>query len=204
MSRSVPLGSLLAALVGSPLSAQESQTEAGEYTRYELLAPGTGQFKIRYQVWATTPAARVYFNPIRRGSEATDEAVYDQATGARLEFDLVEGRDAKSQGFAEADSGTRYIRVKLPRPVPKDGVVRLLIEKTYRDPKSYYLEGDQLVFARSLSIKRNAVVLPVGYELIGCNVPAQVLTETDGRTLISFINSGPDPVSLVVRGRQLR
>jgi hypothetical protein len=204
MSRSLPLSLLLFFLDGSPISAQATQTDAGEYTRYELLAPSTARFKIRYQVWATTPGAQVYFNPIRKGSEATDEAVYDQATGAALEFALVEGREARSQGFAEADTGTRYIRVKLPRPVPRDGMVRLMIEKTYRDPKSYLVDGDRIVFSRSLSIKRNAVVLPVGYELIGCNVPSQVLTEADGRTLISFINGGPDPVSLVVRGRKLR
>jgi hypothetical protein len=87
--------------------------------------------------------------------------------------------------------------------VPKAGEVRLLIDKTYRDPKSYYQEGGDLVFSRSLGIKRNSVVLPPGYELVACNVPSQVLTTEDGRIMLSFINPGPDAASLVVRARRL-
>jgi hypothetical protein len=82
-------------------------------------------------------------------------------------------------------------------------VSRILIDKTYYDPKSYYEENGTIVFNRSLGIKRNSVVLPAGYELIGCNVPSQVITEADGRTLISFINAGPDAASLLVRARRI-
>jgi hypothetical protein len=39
------------------------------------------------------------------------------------------------------------------------------------------VEAEDVVFTRSLGIKRNAVVLPAGYELVACNVPAQVATE---------------------------
>ena len=183
--------------------AAPRQTAAGEYTRYELLEPGSGKFRILYEVWATTPGARYYFNPIRQGSVASDEAVFDRVTGAPLRFQEIDGAAARASGFAQADTGTRYIRVELPRPVPQDGAVRILIDKTYTDSKSYYREGNEIVFARSLGIKRNAVVLPAGYELVGCNVPSQVLREIDGRILISFINAGPDPASLVVRARKL-
>lgn len=180
------------------------QNSAGEYTRYELLAPGSGKFRILYEVWATSPGARYYFNPIRKGSIATNEAVYDRASGRPLRFEVVSGVAARTSGLAEADTAGSYIRVELPHPVPApEGTVRLLIDKTYEDPKSYYEESGTIVFARSLGIKRNAVVLPAGYELIGCNLPSQVLTEPDGRTLISFINDGPDAASLVVRARRL-
>lgn len=201
-------GAVALLLAGSPfvaLCAQTPpprQTSAGEYTRYELLAPGSGKFRILYEVWATTPGARYFFNPIRKGSEASDESVTDRASGQPLRFEEVDGATARATGLAGADTGSRYIRVELPRPVPVDGQVRILIDKTYQDPKSYFVEGETLVFSRSLGIKRNAVVLPAGYELISCNVPAQVLTEADDRTLISFINAGPDAASLVVRARQ--
>ena len=33
------------------------QTQADDYTRYELLAPDTAQFRILYEVTATTPGA---------------------------------------------------------------------------------------------------------------------------------------------------
>ena len=186
------------------LSAQASarQTSAGEYTRYELLEPGSGKFRSLYAVGATTPGAKYFFNPIRKGSEATDESVTDLATGSPLKFVEVDGATARATGLAAADTGTRYIRVELPRPVPDTGTVRILIDKTYKDPKSYYEENGELVFSRSLGIKRNSVVLPAGYELIRCNVPSQVLTEPNGRTLISFINATPDAASLVVRARK--
>ncbi|MSR02913.1 MAG: hypothetical protein EXR94_09300 [Gemmatimonadetes bacterium] len=199
------LGTLVLALAagGAVPGAAQTQTAVDEYTRYELLDPASAQFKIRYDVTAATPGARYFFNPIRKGSVATDESVFDRATGQPLAFEVVPGSAARVQGFGAADLETDYIRVTLPRAVPINGEVRILIVKTYRDPKSYYAAGDTIVFARSLGIKMNAVVLPAGYELVGLNVPSQVLTEPDGRTLISFINAGPDAASLVVTGRRL-
>ncbi len=95
--------------------------------------------------------------------------------------------------------------MRLPRPVPADGgEVRLLIEKTYQDPKSYLVEAEEVVFTRSLGIKRNAVVLPAGYELVSCNVPAQVTSEADGRIVVSFMNTFPGPAAVVIKGRRLR
>jgi hypothetical protein len=179
------------------------QISSDEYTRYELLAPESAQFKIVYEVTASTPGATFYFNPIRKGSEASDESVFDQMTGAPLEFKVVSGAEARDSGMANADLETDYIRVKLARPVPPDGEGRILIIKTYKDPKSYFRDGETIVFSRSLGIKRNAVVLPVGYELISCNVPSQIASEPDGRIRISFINANPDAASLTVRARPI-
>jgi len=177
--------------------------DSDDYTRYELLAPETAQFRIVYEVTATTPGALFYFNPIRKGSEASDEAVYDRASGKPLRFEVVDGAAARAAGETKADLDTRYIKVELPRPVPKGGELRLRIDKTYKDPKSYFSEGERVVFSRSLGVRRNAVVLPAGYELVACNVPAQVLQEPDGRMKVSFMNPGPDAASVVVKGRKL-
>ncbi|MGH9346734.1 MAG: hypothetical protein ACRD26_05650, partial [Vicinamibacterales bacterium] len=197
---------LLSALVSAASAGQESrpalsapQAEEDDYTRYELLAPGTQQFAIVYDVTATTAGARYYYNPIRRGSEATDERVIDLMTGQPLAFDIVSGADAKRGGHPAADVETGYIRIHLPRPVPKNGEVRLRIWKTYKDPKSYYRHDDLIVFDRSLGIRRNAVVLPRRYELVSCNVPAQILSEEDGRIKVSFMNTGAAAAPLVVR-----
>jgi hypothetical protein len=179
------------------------QSEGNEYTRYELLEPGSHRFRIRYEVTATTPGATRFFNPIRKGSVAMDEAVTDQFTGRPLPFTIVDGREARAGGVADADQSEHYIAVQLPRPVPPEGQVRLLIGKTYEDAKSYFVEGDQIVFFRPLGIKRNAVVLPAGYELIACNVPGQVLTETDGRIVVSFINTFPGQAAVQIKGRRL-
>jgi hypothetical protein len=198
--------SAAAAQTASPMPpTPPAQTEADEYTRYELLGPGTGRFRIFYEVTATTPGATVFFNPIRKGSVATDERVRDRLSGKLLDFSIVGGREAKAGGLADADPEERYIAVQLPRAVPADGgEVRLLIEKTYQDAKSYLVEAEQVVFTRSLGIKRNAVVLPAGYELVSCNVPAQVLAEADGRIAVSFVNTFPGPAAVVIKGRRLR
>ena len=179
------------------------QTEADAYTRYELLAPGSAKFRIIYEVTATTPGARFYFNPIRKGSIATDERVLDRATGAPLTFDVVNGLVARAGGVRNADSTGEYIRVTLARPVAADGgEARVLIDKTYEDAKSYLVEGDDIVFNRPLGIKRNAIVLPNGYELVSCNYPSQVLQEPDGRLKITFWNATPAEAPLILRARR--
>jgi hypothetical protein len=185
------------------LAAQAFQTDADHYTRYELLAPGTAKFRIIYEVTATTAGATRYFNPIRRGSVASDEAVYDRMTGAPLKFEVVRGDVARAGGVRGADSTSEYIMVHLARAVPKGGEVRLRIDKTYEDGRSYLAGGDTLVFTRSLGIKRNSVVLPAGYELIGVNYPSQIRQEEDGRIMVSFMNIGPGDVPYVVRARRL-
>jgi hypothetical protein len=179
------------------------QTEADAYTRYELLAPGSARFRIVYEVAATTPGARYYYNPIRKGSVASDERVTDRATGAPLRFETVNGMVARAGGVRGADSTQDYIRVALARPVPADGgEARVLIDKTYEDAKSYYLDGDDIVFNRPLGIKRNAVVLPNGYELVSSNYPSQILQESDGRIKVTFWNVTPAEAPLVLRGRR--
>ena len=186
--------------VPAPLAAQ--QTESDEYTRYELLAPETAAFKIYYEVTATTPGAKLYFNPIREGSTASDEAVYDAMTGEPLHFEVVTGAEARKDPLMTgADPAGSYIKVQLARLVPLEGQGRILIVKTYKDAKSYYRDGDAIVFDRGLGIRRNSVVLPKGYELVACNVPSQVLSDPDGRIAISFMNAGAEEAHLILRAK---
>ena len=176
------------------------QTEADAYTRYELLAPGSAKFRIISEVTATTPGATYYFNPIRQGSVATDESVIDRATGKPLVFEEVGVTEARAGGIRSNDTSQKYIRVKLARPVPPDGgEARVLILKTDQDSASYFTRGDTLVFTRPLGIKRNAVVLPAGYELVSSSFPAQILEEPDGRVGISFWNATPSEAAVTMR-----
>jgi hypothetical protein len=177
-----------------------TQTETDEYTRYELLAPGSAKFKITYEVTATTAGAKYYYNPIRKGSAATEESVLDVMTGKPLKFEVVSGADARKDALlSDADLDTNYIKVTLARPVPTNGRGRLLIIKTYEDAKSYFVDGKTIVFDRPLGVRRNKVVLPPGYEVVGLTVPSQLLTESDGRISISFMNNNGGPAPLVIR-----
>jgi hypothetical protein len=185
-------------------AVQEGQREEDEYSLYELLDPDSAQFHILFEVTATAPGAAFYFNPIRKGSEASGESVRDQATSQELPFEVVNGAEARASGLPEADLEMSYIRIHLPRPVPAEGGIRLLIEKTYKDPKSYSKEGtDRIVFQRTLGIRRNAIVLPPGYELVECNYPSQVLTGPDSRIKVSLMHPGPDAIPLVIKARRI-
>jgi hypothetical protein len=197
---------LIAALVlllAAPSLAQtpQRQTQEDDYTRYELLGPDTAQFRILYEVTATTAGAPYFFNAIRKGSIATDERVADMMTGQPLKWEIVSGAQARKEGHPTADLETEWLKVHLARPVPKGGEARVLIDKTYKDPKSYFRDGDTIVFDRSLGIRRNAIVLPAGYRLISCNVPSQVISTADGRVMITFMKPGPAAAPLVIRAK---
>lgn len=192
---------------GGAAGSVPRQTQADDYTRYELLAPGTGKFRILYEVTATTPGATQFFNAIRQGSVASDESVFDRMTGKPLKFDEVGSEIARAGGVGSGrgavDTLQKYIRVWLARAVPEEGEGRVLIDKTYFDPKSYFEDNGEIVFNRGLGIKRNAVVLPAGYDLVSCNYPSQVLLEPDGRIAVAFWNNTPPEAPLLLRARKV-
>ena len=192
---------VLCVSIGTAAQTPQRQTQEDDYTRYELLAPDTAQFRILYEVTATTAGAPFFFNAIRKGSIATDESVVDLMTGQQLKWEVVSGAQARKEGHPTADLETEWLKVYLARPVPKGGEGRVLIDKTYKDPKSYYREGDTIVFDRSLGIRRNVIVLPAGYRLISCNVPSQVMSTPDGRVMVTFMNPGPAAAPLVIRAK---
>lgn len=168
----------------------QAQTQRDSYTRYELLAPETNSFRIIYDVSATTSGAIYYYNTLRKGSEHHIDAVYDRMTGQKLKWEIVDGEHANANGHPRASENYEYLKVVLARPVPEGGAARIRIDKTYKDAKSYYAKDGQIIFDRSLGIKRNSVVLPKGYELVACNYPSQVDMEESGRLKLSFMNRG--------------
>jgi hypothetical protein len=186
-------------------SALAQYISGDTYTRYDLLLPETHQFKIYYEVTETRVGAKFHFNAIREGSEASDESVVDLATGKPLKYEVVTGAQAKTDSPGENFSPTgNYIKVHLAHPVPERGEYRLAIIKTYKDDKSYYSEGDQIVFKRPLGIPRDSIVLPLGYEIVSCSVATQVLTEVDGRLKLAFVNSGSGgQLEVNIRARKL-
>jgi hypothetical protein len=191
---------IVCVLAVSALGAQR-QTQEDDYTKYELLAPDSAQFRIYYEVTATTAGAPFFYNAIRPGSVATDERVIDLSTGKPLKWEVVSGTEARAAGHPAADAKTDYIKVHLARPVPAGGEARVLIDKTYKDAKSYYRDGDAIVFDRSLGIRRNTIVLPAGYRVISCNVPSQVIPTGDGRVQLSFMNFSAASAPLVIRAK---
>jgi len=197
---------LLLVILTSAGMASGQYISADTYTRYELLAPETHQFKIYYEVTETRVGARYHFNQIREGSEASDESVLNLATGKPLKFEVVTGAQAKIDSPAENFGATaKYIKVFLAHPIAERGEYRLAIIKTYKDDKSYYTEGDQVIFKRPLGIPRDSIVLPAGYEIVSCSVATQVLREADGRLKLAFVNPGSGgQLEVTIRAKKLK
>jgi len=196
---------LVSALLLAPAicSAQPAFTSHDNYTQYELLEPGSGKFAITYYVTERRAGALYLLNQTRSGSAGSDIAVFDPRTGAPLKFDYMSGAELTAAGMTgRFDPAEHYIRAHLPRPVPEGGEGRVKILKTYQDEKSYYVDGQDIVFRRSLGIARNAIVLPKEYRLVSSNVASQMFTLPDGRLKISFEHSHGYAADVTIRSRK--
>src|SRR5438128_1598694 len=162
------------------------------YTEYALLEPGSEQFRIRYLPEETRVGATELVNATRGGSEGSGIEVYDPRTGKPLTFTY------EQQG---GDPENHAIHAVLPIPVPQGGVGRVLIYKTYKDPRTYMMHGDDIVWVRSLSGYRLGVLLPKGFAFISSNVAAQLTSSAGGQLKLSFANpSGQsNPVTIHAR-----
>jgi len=162
------------------------------YTEYALLEPGSESFRITFLPEEPRAGATELVNATRGGSEGSGIEVYDPRTGNPLKFTYEQaGNDPESHA----------IRATLPMPVPEGGVGRVLIYKTYKDPRTYMMNGKDIVWVRSLSGYRLGVVLPKGFAFTSSNVAAQMTTTADGRLKLAFANpSGQaNPVTIHAR-----
>jgi hypothetical protein len=162
------------------------------YTEYEILKPGSEEFRIKFLPEETRVGATELVNATRGGSEGSGVEVYDPRTGKPLTFTY------QQEG---SDPDNHAIHAKLPIPVPAGGVGRVLIYKTYKDPRTYMMHGDDIVWVRSLSGYRLGVLLPKGFAFISSNVAAQLTTSAGGQLRLSFANpSGQsNPVTIHAR-----
>jgi hypothetical protein len=149
------------------------------YTEYAILAPGSESFRIKFLPEETRVGATELVNATRGGSEGSDVEVFDPRTGKPLKF---------TYGPEANDPETHSIHATLPIPVPEGGVGRVLIYKTYKDPRTYMMHNDDIVWVRSLSGYRLGVILPLGFSFISSNVAAQLSTMSDGRLKLAFAN----------------
>jgi hypothetical protein len=162
------------------------------YTEYALLDPGSESFRIRFLPEETRVGAKEIVNATRGGSAGSDIEVFDPRSGEPIKF-VYEQSPQNPDDHA--------IRAPLPIPVPEGGIGRVLILKTYKDPRTYMMHGDDIVWVRALSGYRLGVLLPKGFAFISSNVAAQLSTSPDGRLKLAFANpSGQsNPVTIHAR-----
>jgi hypothetical protein len=170
---------------------------------YFLQQPETHAFDLYHDYTESRPGVDRYLNVVRSGSTASNPSARNLDTGEALRVETVRG-DAlpKGPGDDEEIPPDADVVVAHFAPVPPGGSVRLRISETYTDPKSYRLEGDELVFDRTLGRPRNAVILPAGWLLTASSIPAQVSETGDGRIRLDFINPRPDEIAVLIKAQR--
>jgi hypothetical protein len=203
---------LAALLTATPLCAQEDAERLSERARqdreivYYLNPPETHSFFLHHDYTETRVGVDKYLNVVRKGSTATDPSARILDTGEELKVETLKGVAVQRLGYAlddpvEDDTDVVVIRFA---PVEKGRSVRLRISETYTDPRRYRVDGDALVWDRTLGRPRNAVVLPAGWYLTACSIPATVSETDDGRIRLDFVNPRPDEIAVLLKARRRR
>lgn len=180
-SRHLTAGAVLVLAAASTLSGQ--QTIADRYTRFELIDPPAGVYRVVDDLSAIGGAAFVLSG--EAGTSMSEVTVIDRYSGAKVAHQMRDGR----------------IVVPL-RSVAAPGENRLRFQYTATNTRALNGSGAEAVFTVTPGAARNAIVLPAGWELLECNVPAQVIEEADGRLNVSSWNTMPVQVPLRVRLRK--
>jgi hypothetical protein len=206
-------------MLALPLAAQQAPTPQAEENRlaerahqdreivYFLRGPETHAFELYHDYTESRPGVDRYLNVVRKGSSASGPSATILDTGEALRVETVTGKALLDAGLHVGEEGgevppdSEVVVIHFP-PVPQGGSVRLRIAETYTDPKSYRLDGDELVFDRTFGRPRNAVVLPAGWYLTASSIPAMVSETPDGRIRLDFVNPRPDEIAVLIKARR--
>lgn len=191
----------VAALVLASAALLAQAPPAGEqdaYTRVELLAPDTGSFKVMHEVAVTTVGAKQYELPLWPGTQHSGLKVTDLMSGVTLATEL---RVVRGMPAGADTPGASAVRVTLARAVPKDGQGRIRVEMEARNTQMFKLAGQTATFTWPARSPRGTIVLPAGYELLSSDVPAQILSEADGRIALSYMHQIAGTATMTVTMR---
>ena len=171
---------------------------------YFLQPPETHSFDLYHDYTESRPGVDKYLNVVRKGSRASKPSARILDTGETLQAETLRGKQITRSGLEIGEPVTADSEVVVIRfpAVQKGRSIRLRISETYTDEKSYRLEGDELVFDRSFGRPHNAVLLPPGWFLTACVIPATVSQAPDGRIRLDFVNPRPDEIAVLIKARK--
>ena len=172
---------------------------------YELQAPESHAFRITHDYTVRKVGEQYYFNVVRAGSHVSDPDSIDLDTGEKLKWEIINGKQATERKLPIGETikdDTEIVVTHLARPLEPGTTNRIRLKETYADPKSYYLDRDELVWDRSFGRLRNTVVLPAGWYLTALASPATIETLPDGRVSIYIVNPRNDDVRVYLRARR--
>jgi len=198
------------ALSALPAAAQEESSRLTDRARqdrdivYFLQPPETHAFRLYHDYTESKEGADKYVNVVRKGSTASNPSAVLLDTGQALTVETLKGEEitkAKVELGEPVRPDSEAVVIRYPA-VKKGQSVRIRITETYTDPKSYRMDGDELVFDRSFGRPRNAVVLPPGWYLTASAIPAVVSEMPDGRIRLLFVNPRPDEIAVLIRAKR--
>jgi len=171
---------------------------------YFLQDPSTNSFSLFHDYTESRPGVDKYINVVRTGSHVSNPSAYILDTGEELRHEILRGdaiTAAKIDAGGPVTPDTEVVVVSFS-PVKAGQSVRLRISETYAAPESYRLEGQDLVFDRSLGRPRNSVVLPRGWYLTESSIPAVISETSDGLSRLDFYNGRNDSLDVLIKGRR--
>jgi len=199
---------LFSAIVISAQNPQPNLTERAYQDReilYELQSPASHAFRITHDYTVRKVGEKYYFNVVRAGSHVTDPDSVDLDTGEKLKWEIISGKQATERKLPVGETikdDSEIVVTYLSRALAPGTTNRIRLMETYADPKSYYTEGEELVWDRSFGRLRNTVVLPLGWYLTTLSSPASIQTLADGRVSIYVVNPRPDDIRVHFRARR--
>ena len=172
---------------------------------YFLQQPETHAFSLYHDYTETRPGINGYANVVRTGSVASNPSAYVLDTGEKLKTKEMSGAEmvaSKINAGETVDPKDRVVVIPFPAAVKEGETLRLRIAETYTAPVSYRLEGDDLVFDRSLGRPRNAVVLPTGWYCTESAIPATLSRLEDGRVKLEYWDDRPEAVDVLLKAKR--
>ena len=193
----------------TPASSAGPRTHRAEQTReitYWMLDPSTHQFRISHDFTVDTPGQKYIHSFVRAGSTVSGAEVWDVDAGVQLETYNVTGADVNALNFY----GNRYaddqvvVQAELLAEVGEGESTRVRVIETYTDEERYYMDGEELVWDRSLGRPYNIVKLPPGWMLTSVNIPAVISEDADGLVSLRLINPRSDSIGVMIRAQRRR
>jgi len=171
---------------------------------YFLQQPETHSFALYHDYTESRPGVNGYANVVRTGSIASHPSASVLDTGEELKTEEMSGAEMTASKVNVGESVDPAARVVvIPFAALKAGeTLRLRIAETYTAPASYRLEGDELVFDRSLGRPRNAIVLPSGWYCTSSAAPATVTQLPDGRVRLDYWDDRPEAVDVLLKAKR--
>jgi hypothetical protein len=195
-----------AALLLAPalLFGQFHRAEQDRVIHYWLLAPDSHQFRISHDFTVSKPGQKSVHSFVRKGSVVSKSIVIDLNTGKELKTYNVDGKSVNALGYYETptDPDSVVVQADLDHALAAGESVRVRVIETYTDPVGYRIQGDELVWDRTLGRPFNDLALPPGWMLTLVSVPAIVSLDADGLVKCTFTNARNDEIHVVLKARR--